>query len=188
MVPRPCEIELLAAPASSAQDAHANVRAQTNQHDAALALQLHRIEKRLEYIQDQVEPGLKAWTKNVPHVNIKQRYEMHQGPLAKGEKLCTNAVWPKELKKHCLQLPEFCEHLKVEMNKKGTNLEEPYRCVGRVLGMIELSPGAQPEDTPAETDVNFLIGMLMQQSAPQTRGVEPDASKVLLGNVDDGRS
>ena len=128
-----------------------------------IAHQLQRMEQKLEHIQGYVQPDPKAWMKTIPHLVMKQKYELHQGPLAKGEGLCTKAIWPKELKTDCVQLPEFFDYMQVEMNKKETNLLEPYRCVGRTLGMFETAPGPQPPECPDVTDHKFLVGIWLSK-------------------------
>ena len=71
--------------------------------------------------------------------------------------------------KDCFHRPECWEHLKVEMNKKTANLQEPLRCGWRVQEMIEASPGLQPQDRPSRDRLEPPGGTVVWQGAPQNR-------------------
>lgn len=139
--------------------------------EASVTQQLQVLSKQIDSLQSHVRPDPKAWMKTVPHLVLKARYEGHQGPPAKGEGVCTRAIWPKELKSDMVSLPEFWTYLEVQMNKKGTNLLEPYRCVGRVLGMVATAPGPQPTDLPSVSDTRFLVGLWLSKLHMKVMGL-----------------
>lgn len=160
------------AAASQAQGVVATSTASAHTEPEALVVQhLQNMGKQLESLQARVLADPKAWMKTVPHLAIKAKFVAHPGPPAKGEGLCTKALWPKEFKKDFVQLHEFWEHLGDVMNKKKTNLEEPYRCVGRAMAMLEETPGPQPPDMPGTGDLRFLVGMWLSRAHEQLMGL-----------------
>jgi hypothetical protein len=121
---------------------------------------LQEISTKLDHIENRVKPAdKKAYLQDLPHLQLKSCYTLHPGPPAKGEGNCSRASWPQELKKDCVPMPQFFAWLKIEMNKKKTNLTRPYQCLGRFMGMLEAGPGAQPSSFPSVHDTKYWVAV-----------------------------
>ena len=102
------------------------------------------------------ETRAKQWKELVPSVAIKQNYLQCAGPAAKREQGCGRAVWPKELKKDVVDIPELKSYLN-EMNTGDAQQKQILLGAGRALGALDISDGTPP------TDVKVLVGFFLKE-------------------------
>lgn len=105
--------------------------------------QLDTLIASVDELKGSVKVDKKAWLATLPSLEIAQQYKDHPGPPAKGEIVngirCTKAIWPKELKKDAVHLPEFHNWLKDEQNKGASDLDTHYQNVSRTLGALTIT-------------------------------------------------